>query len=609
VPDTNTGAICVGAEGTMWTGYRGRFLEHRAGRFIVHPRPDLEAVVSCSAGLEGRVWLMTNLGLVAIGEGSDRSAPTIEAPPPATRQSEIGSLVVEDSVGRLWVTADEEVCHADARDVASGAAVEWECSKAEGAGAVLSLVEISPGILWAATLQAGVSRLTSEGRWEQIPGSRSLPTRVIRKVRRSPSGGAWIISYGTILRAVERPGSADGWEIVERPSAWHGLMISDAEDILEEASGDLWITTLAGLVHIPSEVRRAVPAIPTVELVDVIADGVPIPWRSDMTLPHSRNRIELRFAGLSYRDPGLMRYQVRLRPEAPWQDASGRPSFQFVDLPPGRYHAEVRASLDGSRWSESTAGLSFTVLPPFWRTWWFNCLIASGIAAGAYSFYRYRLAQLLRLERIRTRIAADLHDDIGSSLSRIAIQSELIRRPEVLKPLEAERLLSDIGESARSLVDSMSDIVWSIDPKRDDLGSLTSRVRHFALGVFEPLSVSLVISAPEDAAGIRLAPGQRRHLYLIVKEAIHNIAKHAACSNVSIALRAERGRLHLEVKDDGRGFEVEGGACAGPESRGGHGLPSMKARAGQLGGSLTVSSSPGEGTVLMVTCPVENAGA
>jgi signal transduction histidine kinase len=205
-------------------------------------------------------------------------------------------------------------------------------------------------------------------------------------------------------------------------------MVSDAEDILEEASGDLWIATLAGVVHIPSEVRRAVPPVPAVELVDVLVDGEPLPRRQGVSLPYRRNRIELRFAGLSYRDPSLLRYQVRLRGDAPWRDASSRPYFQFVDLPPGKYHAEVRASLDGKEWSPLPARLTFAVLPPFWRTAWFLSVVALLLAAAAYALYRLRLAQLLRLERVRTRIAADLHDDIGASLSRIALQSELLRR-------------------------------------------------------------------------------------------------------------------------------------------------------------------------------------
>ncbi|PYQ11414.1 MAG: hypothetical protein DMH00_08255 [Acidobacteria bacterium] len=609
VPGTGTSAVCVGTDGTMWAGYSGHFLEHRDGRFFTHPQADLQYVLDCASGGQGRVWLFSNCGLTVAGGTPDRSGPRLVAGPSAARPAGADARLLEDSSGRLWVAVEEEVCHADAREVASGRPASWVCSRAEGAGRIIGLSEISPGTLWAATLEAGVYHLRQPDHWEPIPSLRMLPTRVVRRLRPSPSGGAWVISYGTILRAVERPGTTAGWQIVERPSPWHGLMISDAEDILEETSGDLWITTLAGVVHIPAEVRRAVPPVPAVELVDVLVDGEPLAWRKGVSLPYRRNRIELRFAGLSYRDPALLRYQVRLSPDASWQDASGRPHFQFVDLPPGTYRAEVRASLDGSRWSEATAGLAFTVLPPFWRTAWFVSLAALTVAAGAYALYRYRLAQLLRLERVRTRIAADLHDDIGASLSRIALQSELLRRPAALHPLDGERLLSEIGESARSLVDSMSDIVWSIDPRRDDLASVIARVRQFALDLMEPKGIALDLHNPPGAEKVRLSPEQRRHLYLVLKEAVNNIVKHAACRKVRISLGHEGDQLHAEVQDDGCGFQVSKTGAASPRGRGGHGLPNMRSRADQMGGTLEVRSTPGQGTVLSLTLPIRRADA
>jgi signal transduction histidine kinase len=155
----------------------------------------------------------------------------------------------------------------------------------------------------------------------------------------------------------------------------------------------------------------------------------------------------------------------------------------------------------------------------------------------------------------------------------------------------------------------MSDIVWSIDPRRDDLASLAARVRQFALGILEPRGVALQSSFPEEAARVRLTPELRRHLYLIFKEAINNAARHAGCRSVSILVRVEDERLLAEVKDDGRGFDVA--ARPTPVSRhpGGHGLSSMRSRAEALGGSLSITSAPGQGTLLYLRCPIERAGA
>jgi signal transduction histidine kinase len=251
--------------------------------------------------------------------------------------------------------------------------------------------------------------------------------------------------------------------------------------------------------------------------------------------------------------------------------------------------------------------LTFAILPPFWRTARFVSLVALALSAGVYCLYRFRLAQLLRLERVRTRIAADLHDDIGASLSRIALQSELLRRGTSGDPPDSDRLLTEIGQSARSLVDSMSDIVWSIDPRRDDLASLTARVRQFALGLTEPKGIALEFRTPPGAEKVKLAPEQRRHLYLVLKEAVNNVAKHAGCRNLGISLSHEGNRLRAEVKDDGAGFTLPGAVAHG--SRGGHGLLNMRSRAEQMGGTLEVRSTPGTGTVLSLSIPLHGADA
>ena len=598
IEGSSTSAICTGADGTLWAAAPGHVLVRRAGRFLAVPIPGLTETFSCAPGREDRVWLTTNTGLFLARASGSASRPSIDPRPlpPEVNLSDRRPRAMEDSAGRVWLTAGEQICETDARRLASEGRVDWSCSRASGAGEILGAIEGPAGDPWAATLQLGVIRPRPGAGWEPVPGARLLPGRTVRALRHSPSGGVWIVSYGTLLRIVARPDASAGWDVVERPSPWHGLMIGDAEDILEEPDGDLWITTLAGLVHVPASIRRSEPTVPPVELIDVLVDGQARGPDVPLRLPYDRNRIELRFAGLSYRDPGLLQYQARLGPDRPWMESSARPSFRFVDLPPGRYHAEVRASLDGRRWSSATAGMSFTVLPPFWRTWWFLLLVVASAVSAAWALVRYRLAQLLRLERMRTRIAADLHDDIGSSLSRIAIQSDLVRRPAALPPREVERLLLDIGESARSLVDSMSDIVWSIDPKRDDLGSLAARLRQFALGILEPLDVAFELSVPENPASVRLAPERRRHLYLILKEAIHNVAKHAACRRLGIRIRLDGWRLHVEITDDGRGF-------AEP-SRDGHGLRSMRSRAALLGGSLEISSVPGSGTMLELICPI-----
>ncbi len=604
IHDTATSAVCTGSDGAMWAGYAGRFLERRGNRFIPHPTPDLTFVADCSAGAKGRVWMVTNLGLMLAGTSSD---PVHVSGPASAESGTTPVTLLEDGAATLWVAAGEEICRADAGEVASTRPAPWSCATAAGAGTITSLAEVAPGTLWAATSQGGVFRRSADDRWLPVVGSHALPTPLVRRLRPSPSGGAWVISFGTIVRAVDRPRAAGGWEIVERPTSWHGLMISDAEDILEAASGDLWITTLAGVVHIPADVRREVPKVPRVELVDALVDGKPLDWRRGITLPFRQNRIELKFAALSFRDPALLRYQVRLRHDAPWRDASSRPSFQFVDLPPGRYDAQVRASLDGQRWSETPAGLSIRVLPPFWRTWWFAAAFGLVVVVSGGAIYRARVAHLVALERVRTNIATDLHDDIGASLSRTAILAEVVRREIAPTSAGAAESLDRIARSAREVVDGMADVVWSLDPSRDDFGDLLARVRAFASEVLPAAGVAVTIEGRGDAAALTTKVGAeaRRQTYLAVKEAVTNIARHAGAKSALIALGIEGGWIEAVVSDDGVGFAAA--TPSGTRAFGGNGLRNIRARVARCRGDLSIESEPGQGARIHLRIPVADS--
>jgi len=224
----------------------------------------------------------------------------------------------------------------------------------------------------------------------------------------------------------------------------------------------------------------------------------------------------------------------------------------------------------------------------------------SGAAA---AIHRARVFRLLELERVRTRIATDLHDDLGASLSRISILSELARRQASPGAGATDNLLAEVGSSARGLIEAASDIVWSIDPRQDDLGSLVARLRQLAADLFDGTGVAWRFDAPERAEDLALATERRRHLYLILKEAMNNIVRHGHASHVIVSIRIEDRRIVAEVADDGAGFDLA--ADAQPRlAGGGRGLVSMRSRARQAGGVLSVVSSPGQGSTIGVTIPL-----
>jgi len=202
-----------------------------------------------------------------------------------------------------------------------------------------------------------------------------------------------------------------------------------------------------------------------------------------------------------------------------------------------------------------------------------------------YSLYRARIAQLLEMERTRTRIATDLHDDIGANLTRIALLSEVANQQPGNDKIKT--LLPSIADIARESVASMNDIVWAISPEHESLVDLTRRMRRHAEEVFAFRDIDLDFTAPTADSDLKLSVGARHDLLLIFKEVINNAARHSSCTKIEIAFCCDYSGLRLRIKDDGQGFNP---AALNSD---GHGLRSMKRRAAALGGTLTIDSSAG----------------
>ncbi len=284
-------------------------------------------------------------------------------------------------------------------------------------------------------------------------------------------------------------------------------------------------------------------------------------------------------------------YQYRLEGVSDdWTPPSSPRHVDLANLAPGRYHFQVRAVGAEGKTSDLPAELRFVILPPVWMRGWFVLLVTGGLGALAWLGYRARLRQLLEVERIRTRIAADLHDDIGASLSRIAILSEVVKRSTPEDQPETTRFLTEIAESSRELVDSMAEIVWSIDPRRDDLKHLLARVGQFASGALEAKGIRWTMSLPPDPARIKLTPEQRRGTFLILKEAINNALKHSSCSTLHLQVEVNRGAVIAQIRDDGRGLPPDLPERDSTSSHRGRGLISMHIRARDMGGRLEITS-------------------
>ncbi len=313
--------------------------------------------------------------------------------------------------------------------------------------------------------------------------------------------------------------------------------------------------------------------------------------------------IHIEFAAVGVATGVVPLYQYRLEGlEDAWSAPAEEHAVTYAYLAHGRYRFVVRALDAGGRAGASPASVSFLIRPPPWRTWWV-VFPAVGLVVGAlYALHRVRVRRLLELERVRTRIATDLHDDIGSSLSQISVLSEVVRRRMDRGEEPVAEPLDRIGEISRELVDSMADIVWSVNPRRDRFGDLVSRMRGFANELFSSRDVQIRFQAPAGAEDVKVRPTLRRQVFLIFKEAMHNMIRHSDCSQADIALKVEGGWIKMCMSDDGRGFDP---LSAG----GGHGLASMQQRARSLGGSLSLTTRPGGGTAITLKVPMRRGRA
>jgi len=411
--------------------------------------------------------------------------------------------------------------------------------------------------------------------------------------------------FGTMSGVIEiDPASGD----TRRYTTADGLAQNEVWSALASRRGDLWFGTIAGVSRLDSARSRPRTPAPRALITTVRVNGDPhlvselgTGEISGLTLAPSERGIAIEFFALAFGSAENLRYQYRLEgAEDAWSLPTPVRSVNYAHLSPGAYRFQVRAVTLSGTASALPASVSFHILPPVWQRSSFVAGSSAFVVGLVVLLYRYRVAQLVAIERVRTRIATDLHDDIGASLSQIAIQSELALGEADVSPGTANAL-GRIATTSRELVESMGDIVWAINPDRDRVGDLLQRMRYFASDTLTGKNIEFSFRAPDTGRDLALPTEVRREVLLIFKEAVNNIARHAQCSRADIDVRIERGGLVVEVADDGQGLSEA-------TARGnGHGLASIHARARRLNASLDIKTRTGGGTQLVLHVPWRNA--
>ena len=299
------------------------------------------------------------------------------------------------------------------------------------------------------------------------------------------------------------------------------------------------------------------------------------------------NNIQFAFSDYSVSAPDQVIYEYAMYKgeDTAWNKINGKPVLSVTDLSAGKYKLLLRASNVFGDYSDKVDEFNIVILPPYWQTWWFRGLVLAAIGLGFYGLYRFRLHQLRRLQTIRNNIASDLHDDIGSTLNSISIYSEVAKQ-QAGKEIPA---LEMIGANSRKIIESMSDIVWTINPENDSFEKIIIRMRSFAYQLLKAKKVEYTFEVDEKLNSIALPMQVRKNFYLVFKEAITNVVKYSEASRVSILLYEKNKIIMLRIRDNGKGIPVNAQTL-------GNGLMNMTKRAKEISAELNIISSNGGGT-------------
>lgn len=322
-------------------------------------------------------------------------------------------------------------------------------------------------------------------------------------------------------------------------------------------------------------------------------------------LDHTKNYFTIEFSAPEFSGDNLQYSYMLVGVDKTWNNVGKRNIVSYSNLKGGNYTFMVKASNWKGVFGKKVTTLHITVIPPFWTRWWFYLLCFVVIAGTVYLIYRYRINELLKRQEIRNRIAQDLHDSVGSTLSGISVYSEVARiYNDQQKSEQLKELLTTIGSTANEMISEMSDIVWAINPKNDHVSSIVKRMESYAKPLCTAKKIHFIFDCDQKIETLNLAMHQRKNFYLIFKEAVNNALKHAACSIIKVNISYRRNMLELNIEDDGIGFDQQ--AVQDPSFRtlSGNGLSNIKHRANEMNADLGIESKPHKGTNLKLSFPV-----
>jgi signal transduction histidine kinase len=345
-------------------------------------------------------------------------------------------------------------------------------------------------------------------------------------------------------------------------------------------------------------------------LIDqVIVDGQAAATTGRLELPPGKHRLEFRFSAISFTAPDKVRMRHRLQgADSGWVETDHVRLANYTGLAPGTYVMTVSACNENGIWNEHEPTLEITVIPYWWQTLWFRLITLCLLIISVALIVRYlselklrrRLDQLERehaLEKERARIARDVHDELGSSVTGIRF---LVRRLTDEDPENSRgRVIEQLSGQTQRLAFDLERVVWSVSPKNDSLDRLAFFVGKFAKNFLGGASIDCLLECPTVIPKRTIAPDIQHHVLSVTKEAINNVLKHSRATQVVVRIEYENDVFKLSIRDNGIGFNLDA-----PENAERNGLGNMQSRVAEIGGSLTIQSSPSRGTHVRVTVPI-----
>jgi Signal transduction histidine kinase len=466
---------------------------------------------------------------------------------------------------------------------------------------VYDITEDARGNLWLSTYGGGLNYFDTHSRqFSHIPDTENL----LEGLQLDSKGNVWMISNGNLHQydPAKRMHVSYRLPDLERSGGVSGYIYKDPRGHMYVAGSGYFIA------FDPATITResGQPQIHFTDFKIFNTSYSQLLLQDKIQLRYQQNYFRIEFAAPYFSPSRNVRYAYRLQGwDKDWVETGPEQFAQFSNLKGGEYLFKVRASNSQGTWTEQAASLRIVIIPPFWERWQFYVLLVLLVSGAAYGIYRYRVNELLKRQAIRNKIAQDLHDDVGSTLSSIALYSQVAKiysqqqQPEALKST-----IDKISDTAGEMIVEMNDIVWAINPRNDSMGTILQRMESFARPLMASRNIRFYFEVDEGLQHINLGMTRRKNFYLIFREAVNNILKYADCSTVWVKVQLQHHQLELSVRDDGKGFELQKVQINASQSLSGNGLRNMQMRAAEIKGRLTINTQPGQGVSIHLVFPV-----